>query len=52
MPNVCKLAKISAFDMPGTIAFLKETWQATNPNETFEYSFLDEHMDGLYKNEE
>jgi len=50
-PSWAVLAKISAFDMPGTIAFLKEKWQIINPDSPFQYTFLDEHMDSLYKSE-
>jgi putative ABC transport system permease protein len=46
------LVRIRPHDISGTLAFLKEKWQALKPHETFRYNFLDEQIDALYKNEE
>ncbi len=51
-PGWGTLIKIRPHDISGTLAFLKEKWQALKPNETFRYSFLDEQIDAQYKNEE
>jgi putative ABC transport system permease protein len=35
-----------------SISFVKETWHATFPDHSLEYSFVDESLDKLYKKEE
>jgi putative ABC transport system permease protein len=43
--------KISSYDVSRAIDFLKAKWQALVPGQTFQYSFLDEDFDNLYKAE-
>lgn len=44
--------KISSEDIPQTIAFLEDTWKKFSPEYPFEYSFLDEQVDRMYKTEQ
>ena len=41
--------KISSSDFPGTIDALKKAWSSIEPNRPFEYFFLDETFEKLYK---
>jgi putative ABC transport system permease protein len=43
--------RISATDVPGTINFLHEKWQAFESRHPFEYHFLDQRLDRLYRSE-
>jgi len=43
--------RISPTDVSRSIDFLKAKWQALVPGQTFQYSFLDEDFDNLYKAE-
>lgn len=43
--------KIGSQDMEQTIAALKEKWKALAPNAPFEYNFMDERFQSLYKSE-
>jgi putative ABC transport system permease protein len=43
--------KIASHDIPQSLSFLKNKWQGLVPNQFFEYSFLDEDIDNLYKTE-
>ncbi len=43
--------RISGKDIPGTLAFLEETWQKFSPNNPFHYSFLDQDYEALYRTE-
>jgi len=43
--------KLPPDDIPGTIAALQETWEAALPGFTFDYTFLDDEMDGNYADE-
>ncbi|MEM9830385.1 MAG: ABC transporter permease [Bacteroidota bacterium] len=43
--------RISGGDIPGTLAFLEETWQKFLPNNPFYYSFLDQDYEALYRTE-
>jgi putative ABC transport system permease protein len=43
--------RISPEAIPQTLAFLKDKWQELVPNQLFQYSFLDEDFDNLYKAE-
>lgn len=45
------LVKVSGKDLPGTLSFLKSKWKEVVPFRPFEYSFLDEEYDKLYRNE-
>ncbi|HEY4061532.1 MAG TPA: ABC transporter permease [Puia sp.] len=44
--------KISGNDMPGAIATLEKTWRQYLPVVPFEYSFLDQRFDELYRSEQ
>jgi ABC-type antimicrobial peptide transport system permease subunit len=41
--------KIRPGDIPNTIGFLERTWKAINPGIPFEYYFINEEFDKLYK---
>ncbi len=43
------LVKISGADVPGTLNFLRNVWKDRVPYRPFEYNFLDEDYDALYK---
>lgn len=43
--------KLSGNDIPTTISFVKEQYDAFYPNNSFEYFFLDNHFDQQYKND-
>jgi len=43
--------RISPTDFSRSLDFLKAKWQALVPGQTFQYSFLDEDFDNLYKAE-
>ncbi|MEO0334474.1 MAG: FtsX-like permease family protein, partial [Bacteroidota bacterium] len=43
--------RISGEDVPGTLAFLEETWEKFSPNNPFYYSFLDQDYEALYRTE-
>ena len=42
---------VSTDDLPSTIDFLNKTWSQLYSDYYFEYSFLDDHLEGLYRNE-
>ncbi|MFQ5627429.1 MAG: ABC transporter permease [bacterium] len=44
--------RIGPEDIPATLTFLESKWREMNPNYPFEYSFLDEDFDSLYRAEE
>ena len=44
--------KVNSDDLPSTLAFLSSTWKKFNNEWPFEYKFLDENFDKLYKAEE
>ena len=46
------LVRIRPENVPGTIAFIKELWEKVAPNQTFNFSFIDEDLDKQYKKEE
>jgi putative ABC transport system permease protein len=43
--------KIKTADILETMSFIQKTWQAVNPNRPFEYFFLDQNYDRLYRSE-
>lgn len=43
--------RINGEDVPGTLAFLEETWQKFAPDNPFYYSFLDQDYEALYRTE-
>jgi putative ABC transport system permease protein len=53
-PNWFKefIVKVKSANMPSTINSLKEVWTKFFPQYPFEYSFLDESIDKMYKSEE
>ncbi len=44
--------KIDPGDVPGTLAFLEDCWRRVYPHDPFIYSFLEDDLDALYRNEE
>jgi putative ABC transport system permease protein len=44
--------RIKDDDVPATIAHLEATWKKFNPEWPFEYRFIDDNFDKLYKSEE
>jgi putative ABC transport system permease protein len=44
--------RIKPHDVPSTIAHLEKTWKIFNSEWPFEYKFLDENFDRMYKSEE
>lgn len=44
--------KISSADIPGTINYLESTWKQFSPDLPFEYHFLDQSFEQLYRSEE
>jgi putative ABC transport system permease protein len=53
-PNWFKefIVKVKSANMPSTINSLKDVWAKFFPQYPFEYSFLDESIDKMYKSEE
>ncbi|GGA81937.1 ABC transporter permease [Puia dinghuensis] len=43
--------RIKGGNLPGTIAYIKNLWNSFAPGGAFEYHFLDERVDNLYKTE-
>jgi putative ABC transport system permease protein len=41
--------RIAPTDISGTMAFIRKTWKTLDPNHPFEYSFLDETFDALFR---
>ena len=46
------IIKASGKNMPNTIANLKNSWKAFYPNTPFEYHFLDQEYDAMYRTEQ
>ena len=46
------LVRIRPENVPGTIAFIKEKWEKVAPNQTCNFSFIDEDLNKQYKKEE
>jgi putative ABC transport system permease protein len=44
--------RISPKDISGTLAFIENKWKELDPAHPFEYSFMDESFDKLYRSEE
>ncbi len=44
--------RISGGDIPGTLAHLGKRWSELAPNQPFEYTFLDEDFDRLYRTDQ
>lgn len=45
------LVKIQPTEISSTLAFLKQKWQSIAPGQPFQYFFLDEDFDRIYKSE-
>jgi len=43
--------KISSYDIPGTLNYLEDTWEKFSSYFPFQYSFLDETIDTIYRSE-
>jgi putative ABC transport system permease protein len=41
--------RVEPADITATIAFIREKWEALDPNHPFQYSFLDETFDALFR---
>lgn len=48
----CFFVKVADNNLPGTLSSLEKTWKQRVPNRPFEYSFLDEEYNALYKTEQ
>jgi putative ABC transport system permease protein len=46
------LAKVNAGNLAATLDFIEEKWQAFDPAHTFEFTFLNQDFDQLYRSEE
>jgi putative ABC transport system permease protein len=44
--------KVSPRNIPGTLAFMKRTWERFSPGFPFQFAFLDERIDKLYRAED
>ncbi len=44
--------RIRPDDIPGTVAFIESQWKDLDPAHPFEYSFMDETFDRIYRSEE
>ena len=44
--------RIRPDDIPGTLAFIENKWKYLDPAHPFEYSFMDETFDRIYRSEE
>jgi len=44
--------KVSPFNIPSTIGFIEEKWRRFSPEFPFQYAFLDERIDKIYKAEQ
>jgi putative ABC transport system permease protein len=43
--------KISSQNVPGSIDYIEKTWKRMKPGYPFEFSFIDEQVDAMYRNE-
>jgi putative ABC transport system permease protein len=43
--------KISAYDIPGTLKYLEDTWEKFSSYFPFQYAFLDETIENIYRTE-
>lgn len=46
------LVKVSANNLPATVDFLEEKWRSFDPAHSFEFTFLNQDFDQLYRSEE
>ncbi|MCL5268921.1 MAG: FtsX-like permease family protein, partial [Bacteroidetes bacterium] len=50
-PHFGTLIKISSHNIPGTISYMQSTWKQFSPDFPFDYHFLDQSFDQLYRSE-
>lgn len=43
--------RVNPTDLPTTLAFMESAWQARVPDRPFDYFFLDDNLDALYRSE-
>jgi len=46
------IIRVNGSNIPETVDYLEKTWKEFNPNFPFEYSFLDERINNLYRAEQ
>jgi ABC-type antimicrobial peptide transport system permease subunit len=46
------MIRLSSQDIPASLAFIEETWKRVVPNFPFEFRFMNEDFDALYRGEE
>jgi len=52
-PNMGVLSiRIKTADIPGLLAQVKNKWKDVSPNQQFNYSFMDQEFDALYRSEQ
>ncbi len=51
-PYINFVVRLSPQDLPAKLAFVEEKWRAVYPLHPFEYSFLDDDFDNLYRAEQ
>ncbi len=44
--------RIKPENISSTVSFVEKTWKAVVPGRPFDYSFLDQHFDDIYKNDQ
>jgi putative ABC transport system permease protein len=44
--------KVDPYNLPGTLDFIQEKWERFSPEFPFQYTFLDERIDRIYKSEQ
>jgi len=48
----CLSIRMNSADIPGLLAQVKNKWKSVSPNLQFDYSFMDDDFDGLYRSEQ
>jgi putative ABC transport system permease protein len=48
----CLSIRMNSANIPGLLAQVKNKWTSMSPNLQFDYSFMDEDFDGLYRSEQ
>ena len=46
------MIRVKPENLPATISFINKTWAGVVPDKPFDYSFLDQHFNEIYKNDE
>lgn len=44
--------RIQGDNLPETLAFLEKTWKTFVPDQPFQFTFMDDHLNGLYQQEQ